>query len=128
MKVTKFWLGNLIVTLLLLVGVNLPLRADDAEINNDPFVVMFQSKLDEAKSELIAQEAKYLLAKQNFETSRNLLDKQALSLDEYKRDFAAMKFEEAQVEVFKSRIVARKTALDVVILNRLAGRDVQECI
>ncbi len=54
--------------------------------------------------------------------------KQAITMDEYKRDYAAMKVEEAQVEVFKNRVVARKSALDVVILNRLAGRDIQQCI
>ena len=128
MKVSKILFGNLIVAVLLLTGLNQPLKADDSDINNDPFVVMYQSKLDEANSELIAQEAKYALAHHNFETSHRLLAKQAITMDEYKRDYATMKVEEAQVEVFKNRVVARKTALDVVILNRLAGRDIQQCI
>ena len=128
MNVSKASIGNFIVTVLLLTGMNQPLKADDSDINNDPFVVMYQSKLDEANSELIAQEAKYALAHHNFETSHRLLAKQAITMDEYKRDYATMKVEEAQVEVFKNRVVARKSALDVVILNRLAGRDIQQCI
>ena len=128
MKVLKILFGNFIVAVLLLIGMNQPLMADDSDINNDPFVVMYQSKLDEANSELIAQEAKYALALHNFETSNRLLAKQAITMDEYKRDYATMKVEEAQVEVFKNRVVARKSALDVVILNRLAGRDIQQCI
>ncbi len=128
MKVSKILFGNFIVAVLLLTGMNQPLMADDSDINDDPFVVMFQSKLDEANSELIAQEAKFALAQHNFETSHRLLAKQAITMDEYKRDYATMKVEEAQVEVFKNRVVARKSALDVVILNRLAGRDIQQCI
>lgn len=128
MKVSKILFANFIVAVLLLTGMNQPLMADDSDINNDPFVVMYQSKLDEANSELIAQEAKYALAQHNFETSNRLLAKQAITMDEYKRDYATMKVEEAQVEVFKNRVVARKTSLDVVILNRLAGRDIQQCI
>jgi hypothetical protein len=128
MKLLKILFRNFIVTVLLLTGLNQPLKADDSDINNDPFVVMYQSKLDEAHSELIAQEAKFALAQHNFETSNRLMAKQAITMDEYKRDYAAMKVEEAQVEVFKNRVVARKSALDVVILNRLAGRDIQQCI
>ena len=129
MQRSEKWLGNLFVAVLLLLGLNSPLQADDSvDISRDPFVVLFQSKLDEANSEVVAQEAKYNLAAHCFQTSRRLLEQQAISLDEYKRDYVAMKVEEAQVQVFKQRVIARKAVLDVVILNRLAGREVQQCI
>ena len=129
MRRSEKWLGNLFVAVLLLLGLNSPLQADDSvDISRDPFVVLFQSKLDEANSEVVAQEAKYNLAVQCFNTSRRLLELQAISSDEYKRDYVAMKVEEAQVQVFKQRVIARKAVLDVVILNRLAGREVQQCI
>jgi hypothetical protein len=119
---------------LITVSIFLPLRGNqvladsDDDIKMDPFVVMFQAKLDEAKSEHVAQEAAVNLARTRYSTALRLLTQGAISRDEFDSLEAALKAAVAQLDVTRQRVVARQAVLEVVILNRLAGREVQQCL
>ncbi len=102
--------------------------AADDDIKNDPFVVLFQAKLDEAHAEVVSHEAAVQLARVKFDTAARLLTQGATSREEYDTLQAALKAAQAQLEVMRQRVVARKALLDVVILNRLAGREIQQCL
>ena len=100
----------------------------DEDISKDPFVVLFQAKLDEAHAEVVSHEAAVQLAKVKFDTAARLLTQGATSREDYDTSQAALRAAEAQLEVMRQRVVARKALLDVVILNRLAGREIQQCL
>lgn len=101
--------------------------ADD-DINKDPFVILFQAKLDQAQAEVLSQEANLQLAKVRFDTAAKLLMQGAVSREEYDTLQASLKAAAAQLEVARQRVVERKALLDVVVLNRLAGREIQQCL
>lgn len=120
--------GILVATVFLASTGSMAQAPGDDDINMDPFVIMFQAKLDEAKSEHAAQEANVNLAKTRYDTASRLLTQGAISRDEYESLYAALKASYAQLEVTRQRVVARQAVLEVVILNRLAGREVQQCL
>ncbi len=114
----------------LVIAATLPTFAfgQDDTLANDPYVILFRTKLEEANSDVSAKEASLALAQLRFEQIRILITKGAASRDEYNQLNASLALAKAEFHSAQQRVLARKAMLDVVILNRLAGREVQQCL
>jgi multidrug resistance efflux pump len=102
--------------------------ANEETLENDPYVVLFRTKLEEANSEASAKEANLALAQVRFRQIQRLISQGAATEDEYVQLKAALLVAQTELNAAKQRVLARKAMLDVVILNRLAGREVQQCL
>lgn len=104
-------------------------RPGEAELlESDPYVILYRSKLEEARAEVLSLEANLSLAQLRLDQMRRLKAQGAASLDEYEQAKASFQLALSQLHAARQRVDARKAMLDVVILNRIAGREVQQCV
>lgn len=126
MKTTKALSLTLFSALFLLVSAST--RADAPrpalDINKDPYVVLYQIRLDMAKVAVDRSMSVAALEKARYDMAQRLYNSAAVSYEEYITRRAAMEVANLQVAELRVKVKEMEGVLEVVKFLRAAGRDV----
>jgi hypothetical protein len=95
-----------------------------ADINADPYVVLYQTRVDMAKAFVAQKESMYELERSRFSIAQRLYQSNAVSYEEYLTRKSAMQVEQAQCTFARLKLKEMEAILELVKTLRLAGKDV----